>query len=110
MPSGARLMTRFSSFTSCKSSASPPRRPIDFAHELLVREVSDDVVVHIVAGEGEVVHGHDAPDIKLGIVKAARACFPPDEPEDVPPAGQELPWCRKGSGTARRTRQAERLQ
>eukprot|EP00969_Alexandrium_andersonii_P136888 6056257-Alexandrium_andersonii.AAC.1 len=27
MPSGVHLMMRFSSFTSCKSFASPPRRP-----------------------------------------------------------------------------------
>eukprot|EP00969_Alexandrium_andersonii_P117171 5181792-Alexandrium_andersonii.AAC.1 len=32
---------------------------------------------------------HDAPDIKPGIVKAARACFPPDEPEALQNGGAQ---------------------
>eukprot|EP00969_Alexandrium_andersonii_P226768 10014272-Alexandrium_andersonii.AAC.1 len=34
---------------------------LDFAHELLVHEVLDEVRVHAVAGEGEVAPVRDAP-------------------------------------------------
>eukprot|EP00969_Alexandrium_andersonii_P223482 9870835-Alexandrium_andersonii.AAC.1 len=56
-------------------------RDSDLAHELPVHEVLDDAQAHAVPGEGEVIPVNNAPDIELGVAKAARACFPADEPE-----------------------------
>eukprot|EP00969_Alexandrium_andersonii_P185808 8210312-Alexandrium_andersonii.AAC.1 len=49
-----------------ESPGIPAEASLDLAHKLLVRELLDDVQVHVVPRKGKVAPVHDALDVELG--------------------------------------------